>query len=252
MKMDGLYSALQNPAAANKPDTAAQQPVKYRKVLHMVENERMGGKVPVWKTERIDTSADTVKGFEATLTSALNGEDTSVSSAAIALNPAEVADTSIDGKPFSFGDLVDMVNPLHHIPVVNYAYRGITGDQIRPISQIIGGAAYGGPIGAAGGLVNVAIKEETGRDIGEHAMAMAFSGRTASYSNKPAQEEIPASLLAYTAPEQPRTQSLTDQRTEQPAHKNKFKRIQYPDLTLTQNQREPITELLLGSRAKSF
>ena len=39
MRMDGLYSALQNPAAAQTakpPEESAAQPVRYRKVLHMV------------------------------------------------------------------------------------------------------------------------------------------------------------------------------------------------------------------------
>lgn len=251
MRMDGLYSALQNPAAAQTakpPEDSVAQPVRYRKVLHMVENERMGGKVPVWKTERADTIKDTARGFETALNGALNGEDQTITDAALAYNPVE-SEASINDKPFGFGDLIDIANPLHHIPVVNYAYRGITGDQIRPIGQIVGGAIYGGPIGAAGGVINVAIKEETGKDIGEHAVSMAFSGRTATHAKPAAAEELPASLLAYTAPEQPRTQSYSSEK----AHKPASERTQYPELAQADGyKREPITELLLSPQKQSL
>ena len=246
MKMEGLYSALQNPAAS-KTESRSAEPARYHKVLYMVENERMGGKVPAWKTERIDTDTTSSKGFEAVMTSALNGESQNITDAAIALNPSDISNADTGGKPFSFGDLVDMANPLHHIPVVNYAYRGITGDQIRPISQIVGGAIFGGPVGAASGIVNAAIREETGKDLGEHALS-AFSSRTASYGKPAKEEELPTSLLAYTAPDLPRTQSMTVKRAPQQVPEQ----IAYPDLDKTPTYREPITELLLNTGRKSL
>ena len=36
----------------------------------------------------------------------------------------------------SFLDLIDVVNPLHHIPVVGPMYREITGDVINPLPRI--------------------------------------------------------------------------------------------------------------------
>lgn len=69
---------------------------------------------------------------------------------------------------FSFLDFIDMINPLQHIPVINHAYRKLTGDEIKPISAVIGGAVYGGPLGAANGVVNMIVAEETGRDIMSH------------------------------------------------------------------------------------
>lgn len=54
----------------------------------------------------------------------------------------------------SFGDiLVDIVNPLQHIPVVGQIYRAVTGDEIEPASQVAGGVLFGGPIG---GLISLA------------------------------------------------------------------------------------------------
>lgn len=75
---------------------------------------------------------------------------------------------------FGFDDLVDAINPLQHIPVVSSIYRWLTGDEISPGARMAGGALFGGPIGLAGSVANLVIDETTGRDLGEHAMAMVF------------------------------------------------------------------------------
>jgi len=49
----------------------------------------------------------------------------------------------------SFGDFMDMINPLEHIPVVSSVYRAVTGDTINPVSRIAGDALYGGAMGVA-------------------------------------------------------------------------------------------------------
>ncbi len=77
-------------------------------------------------------------------------------------------------KPFGFGDVVDMVNPLQHIPLVNIAYREVTGDEIRPISKIVGGALFGGPMGVTSGIVDVIVTEETGKDMAGNAIALVL------------------------------------------------------------------------------
>lgn len=74
---------------------------------------------------------------------------------------------------FSFWDIVDIVNPLQHIPVVNTIYREITGDQINNFGRIAGGAIFGGFAGAALGGMNAIAKNETGNDLGEMAMVKA-------------------------------------------------------------------------------
>lgn len=91
----------------------------------------------------------------------------------------EAANSPIHGKSstFGFADIVDIINPLQHIPLVNMAYRGITGDEIHPISQIIGGALYGGAVGAITGTANAITKVQTGKDIGDTALEFAGLGR---------------------------------------------------------------------------
>lgn len=77
---------------------------------------------------------------------------------------------------FGFLDVVDIINPLQHLPVIGTLYRKFTGDVIGPIASVIGGAIFGGPVGAASSLANVAVKESTGRDVGENILALAGFG----------------------------------------------------------------------------
>jgi hypothetical protein len=77
---------------------------------------------------------------------------------------------------FTFLDFLDIINPLQHIPVVSNVYREMSGDQIDPGARIAGGTLFGGPIGATVALVDVAVKQSSGQDVGEHMMAL-FTGR---------------------------------------------------------------------------
>lgn len=61
--------------------------------------------------------------------------------------PASVA--AARGSGMKFADLLDVINPLQHIPVVSQIYRHLTGDSIRAPFRIAGGALFGGPLGAA-------------------------------------------------------------------------------------------------------
>ncbi len=50
---------------------------------------------------------------------------------------------------FNFKDIVDLINPLHHIPIVGSIYRAISNDKIAPAIKLAGGALFGGPAGAS-------------------------------------------------------------------------------------------------------
>lgn len=82
----------------------------------------------------------------------------------------EVPDTgTVD---MDFWDFVDIVNPLQHIPVVNTIYRELTGDSIKGVSRVIGGGIFGGVIGLVAGIGSAIVAETTGKDPGEHVLAM--------------------------------------------------------------------------------
>ena len=78
--------------------------------------------------------------------------------------PSDLGFWGADG--LTFGDILDLINPLQHIPVVSTIYRAITGDEISPGARIAGGALFGGPIGLALAAVNAVVETATGEDIG--------------------------------------------------------------------------------------
>ena len=71
-----------------------------------------------------------------------------------------------------FENLLDIINPLQHIPVVSTIYRAITGDQIAAPARLIGGALFGGPLGFASASANLLLEEVTGDDLAGHALAL--------------------------------------------------------------------------------
>ncbi len=92
-----------------------------------------------------------------------------------------------------FDDLLDIVNPLHHIPIVGTLYRSISGDTLAPGPRVMGGALFGGVIGFAAALVNAIVDETTGSDIGDKALALITG-------DKPGGGEGTAVAAAQTAP----------------------------------------------------
>ena len=88
-----------------------------------------------------------------------------------ASNEADIEKEVFGEDGFTFKDILDVINPLQHIPGVSTLYRDMTGDEISPASRIGGGALFFGPIGAAISTANVIVDKATGKDVGEHVMA---------------------------------------------------------------------------------
>jgi len=76
---------------------------------------------------------------------------------------------------FSFGDLIDIVNPLQHIPIVSTMYREASDDTLDAGSRMLGSTLFFGPIGLASSVVNVLVEQGTGKDIGGHIASAIFS-----------------------------------------------------------------------------
>lgn len=74
---------------------------------------------------------------------------------------------------FDGDDLIDIVNPLHHLPIVGMVYRQVTGDRISPGAKIVGGGIIGGPAGLISSMVRVGIERTTGQSLGGHVAALA-------------------------------------------------------------------------------
>jgi hypothetical protein len=90
---------------------------------------------------------------------------------------------------FSFGDFLDIINPLQHIPIVSTIYRKLTGDTIKPFERLAGDTLYGGLWGAVSSAANIAFEQITGKDFGDTALALVIGD-----------EEKPTAIAANAAP----------------------------------------------------
>jgi hypothetical protein len=79
-----------------------------------------------------------------------------------------------------FGDLLDVINPLQHLPIVGNIYRAVTGDESSVGAQLAGGTLYGGPLG---GLISIA-SAVFGELFGMDAETTKTAENTDSISNK--------------------------------------------------------------------
>lgn len=102
----------------------------------------------------------------------------------------------------TFGDVLDIVNPLQHIPLVNILYRELTGDTIKPAARMIGGGLFFGPVGVLASAANVVVEETTGKDIGGTLLAMATGEELTPPNREPDQQLAAAgSAVADVTPE---------------------------------------------------
>lgn len=168
----------------------------------------------------------------------VSGMSTIAASAAPSPAPAQATATSASGaaaaqaqapkKHFSvFKELLDIINPLQHLPVISTIYRRITGDEIDPVAKVAGGALYGGLIGLGLSVADVAVEKMTGEDTGDHVMDMlgikshdgkdkatAVADASGSSAASSGTTSTPAAPLPVIAP----ATSEADARTWFPAH----------------------------------
>jgi hypothetical protein len=97
---------------------------------------------------------------------------------------------------FGFDDLLDVVNPLQHLPGVAQIYRHLTGDDIGMLPAIAGGLLFGGPVGAATSIVSAGVEAGTGKSPAASALA-ALQGDAARPAPAPS---VPRVVAAYATP----------------------------------------------------
>jgi len=116
-----------------------------------------------------------------------------------------------DDEP-SFWDLLDVINPLQHIPIVNEIYQDLTGDKIGVAARLAGGGLFGGPIGLVASAIGCLVEEETGDSIGGHVVALfkddeAAPSQVAEAPTQPVSPEpakpVQVAMAAPVAPEIP-------------------------------------------------
>lgn len=96
-----------------------------------------------------------------------------------------------DPQAFGAADVLDMLNPLQHIPLVSRLYQKLSGDQVKPgAANIMGGTLFGGGLGLASASVNNAVIYETGKDMQGHVIATLEMPGNSQESTPPTQFEI--------------------------------------------------------------
>jgi hypothetical protein len=101
---------------------------------------------------------------------------------------------------FGFGDFLDIINPLQHIPIVATLYRNMTGDTIGAAPRVIGGALWGRLGGFISGIVNVVVDWFTGKDIGDHIYAALFGTKTETANETVVARRPEPSVISQVAP----------------------------------------------------
>ncbi|MEZ5830794.1 MAG: hypothetical protein R3D05_06405 [Dongiaceae bacterium] len=76
-----------------------------------------------------------------------------------------------DGE-FGWDDFLDVINPLQHIPIVNIAYRAITGDEIYGAARMVDFAL--GPLAAISTALDLAFRDITGKSMATNAVQALF------------------------------------------------------------------------------
>lgn len=84
-------------------------------------------------------------------------------------NGQQVETESVD---LSFGDFLDIINPLQHVPIIGTIYRKLTGDEQSATANVMGGMLYGGPIGLIAAVISQQVKDSTGDEPLGHAYAL--------------------------------------------------------------------------------
>ncbi|HSS14320.1 MAG TPA: hypothetical protein VLL04_10520, partial [Rhizomicrobium sp.] len=74
-----------------------------------------------------------------------------------------------------FHHLLEVINPLQHLPIIGTIYRAITGDKMGPVEKIAGDTLYGGMWGAITSIADVAFEGITGKSFEDTALAL-FKG----------------------------------------------------------------------------
>lgn len=78
-------------------------------------------------------------------------------------------------RRFGWDDFADLVNPLQHIPLINIAYRAITGDEIHGAGRLLDVGF--GPLAGASTVFELAYESTTGVNPEDQALAMIFGPR---------------------------------------------------------------------------
>ena len=116
---------------------------------------------------------------------------------------ASAAAPQADTQETTFGNLLDIVNPLQHLPIISTIYRAITGDKIGMPEKIIGDTLYGGPLGFVSSVADSVFQSLTGKNVGDTVLAFLNGEDKAVSPNVAAAPAsvTPASAISLASPD---------------------------------------------------
>jgi hypothetical protein len=125
----------------------------------------------------------------------------SAASAAQGANPTPIAAFNESDGP-SFSDVLDILNPLQHIPVINSIYQHLTGDSEGAVADVAGGTLWAGPIGLVTSLVDLAMRSDGGKSASDSLLTwlgLEDDDRATALAQNDAHPANPASPAAQAA-----------------------------------------------------
>lgn len=108
---------------------------------------------------------------------------------------SDTEETTQSGKDL-LNNFFDIVNPLHHVPILGSIYRQVTGDEIAPAAAAAGGTLFLGPLGGMSSLAFAAM-EPAKQDVPLEKEQPLDSYRRSTHSQKTVAQNV-ASLIAET------------------------------------------------------
>ncbi|MBF0310273.1 MAG: hypothetical protein HQL56_12170 [Magnetococcales bacterium] len=96
------------------------------------------------------------------------------------------------GEQMGFADVLDMVNPLQHLPLISSIYQAGSGESIGGAARVVGGAFYGALTGSwMAGLgmaaADTVVQETSGKTLTGHVLGELAPGQQ---SAKPVEPEF--------------------------------------------------------------
>lgn len=164
---------MQTLGAALSPDVEKQTAQQAAQLVSALSGRADAGKAGLTSSDAM-FAALTQNMMQTMVQDALTPPQTQAEAGA-----TDTATAFSDGGVPGFGDVLDIVNPLQHIPVVSQYYRDWTGDDMGYISQVAGGAFWGGGVGIAASFVNLGLTSVMGQSPTQY-MQQFFAGDEAA------------------------------------------------------------------------
>ncbi|MEP4889493.1 MAG: hypothetical protein ABJV04_05670 [Aliiglaciecola sp.] len=131
------------------------------------------------------TSLDSIANLQTSLLSSLNANLFGAATTAIAAQPEvtttdlselnpdssllgsiqDISNYVVGDDGLGMDDFFDTINILNHVPIVSDIYQNTSNTSVDPVSELLGGFVYGGPIGVAFAAADMAIESFSGKSI---------------------------------------------------------------------------------------